>query len=257
MPEICCGCKELKLNNDEERIMIGRYFFCKKCAMEIVYAVEHKKIEPKVKEEKSKYTKFKNNKNNFVITSNTDSINGLELVEKEEKSCENCADCPCEELKNATCKGFSNWEPKEKVKEEKSCSTCVSFDGAECHNHEWTGTICEGKSEWHKDYKGKSFDIRAEVKEYEYRSVKDDKLDKEYHVLYYKNGEYYSCLVCDTKEEAKEIARRINEPNRIIGIIANMLEGLDGVARSEKIEGYINALQELKSRIAGGKEDGE
>lgn len=51
MPEICNGCGELKLNNDEERTMIGRFFFCNKCAMEIIYAVIKGKMFPKLKEE--------------------------------------------------------------------------------------------------------------------------------------------------------------------------------------------------------------
>ena len=51
MPEICCGCRKIKLNNDEERIMIGKFFFCKDCAMEIIYAVIRRDITPeKVRE---------------------------------------------------------------------------------------------------------------------------------------------------------------------------------------------------------------
>lgn len=59
----------------------------------------------------------------------------------------------------------------------------------------------------------------------------------------------YRDILYLTELEAEELARRINEPNRIKEIIDEMIK------EAYPETSYYQCLKELKSRITGGKDD--
>lgn len=91
---------------------------------------------------------------------------------------------------------------------DKSCENCGSKDV--CHFFSGTSYICAGfpsYSGWKpKPKEDKSCDIRAEV-------TKHELLNPGYYYLTLEIKNKEVLIECLTKEEAEELARRINEPN--------------------------------------------
>lgn len=200
-----------------------------------------------------------------------------------EKTCKNCDfnDIKCIDKEYCKVHNYSGWQPK--VKEEKSCFNCGNkecwrrgFANRKGCNGGGFGKKWEAVKETTKKEK-KSCEIRAEV---DFCYVDNRKhyyvicwIGKYcYHTSYTSNNGNQNM----TKEEAEEIAKRINAPetnlkkafenieqkgkngerNRIIGIVDEMIEDLNNRKIHDDIEyetGYEMALKELKSRIEGGK----